>query len=59
MIEQSATKIGNQWMIPYPWKKDPNLLPDYIAHHAVIRPEKKVPQCGLYSIRRQCFKEAD
>ena len=96
MIEQSATKIGSQWMIPYPWKKDPNLLPDnkvqarkkletterrlqknpeqalaydkqmvemeemkfarklsneeinsyegpvhYIAHHAVIRPEKK------------------
>lgn len=28
MIEQSATKIGNQWMIPYPWKKDPSLLPD-------------------------------
>ena len=27
MLEQSATKIGNQWMIPYPWKKDPNLLP--------------------------------
>ena len=96
MIEQSATKIGNQWMIPFPWKKDPNLLPDnkvqarkklettkrrlqknpeqalaydkqmvemevmkfarklpneeinsyegpahYIAHHAVIRPEKR------------------
>ena len=28
MIEQSAKKVGNQWMIPYPWKKDPNLLPD-------------------------------
>ena len=28
MLEQSATKIGNQRMIPYPWKKDPNLLPD-------------------------------
>ncbi len=28
MIEQSAKKVGNQWMIPYPWKKDLNLLPD-------------------------------
>ena len=28
MIEQSAKKVGNQWMIPYPWKKDPNLQPD-------------------------------
>ena len=26
-IEQSATKVGDHWMIPYPWKKDPNLLP--------------------------------
>jgi hypothetical protein len=28
MIEQSATKVVDQWIIPYPWKKDPNLLPD-------------------------------
>ncbi len=28
MIKQSAKKVENQWMIPYPWKKDPNLLPD-------------------------------
>ena len=28
MIEQSVRKIGNQWMIPYPWKKDPAGLPD-------------------------------
>ena len=28
IIEQSAKKVGNQWMIPYPWKKDPTLLPD-------------------------------
>lgn len=27
-INQSGKKIGQQWMIPYPWKKDPNLLPD-------------------------------
>ena len=28
MIEDSCVKIGNQWMIPYPWHKNPNLLPD-------------------------------
>ena len=28
MIEQSATKVGDQWMIPHPWKKDLSLLPD-------------------------------
>ena len=28
MIEDSCVKIGNQWMIPYPWQKNPNLLPD-------------------------------
>ena len=96
VISESCTKVGNQWMIPYPWKKDPTLLPDnkavaekrlesterrlrknpeqakayqgqieemcsmnfarklskeetesykgpvhYVAHHAVIKPEKK------------------
>ena len=28
VIEESTQKIGNQWMIPYPWKKDPQDLPD-------------------------------
>ena len=28
IIENSCVKVGNQWMIPYPWKKDPKLLPD-------------------------------
>ena len=28
LIEESCFKVGNQWMIPYPWRKDPNLLPD-------------------------------
>ena len=28
VIEQSCQKIGKQWMIPYPWKKEANLLPD-------------------------------
>ena len=27
-IEESAQKVGNQWMIPYPWKRDPKDLPD-------------------------------
>ena len=28
VISRCCQKIGQQWMIPYPWKKDPNLLPD-------------------------------
>ena len=28
IIEDSCQKIGNQWLVPYPWKKDPKLLPD-------------------------------
>ena len=28
MIEESCRKSGNQWVIPYPWKRDPSLLPD-------------------------------
>lgn len=28
LIEKSCIKVENQWMIPYPWRKDPNLLPD-------------------------------
>ena len=96
VIEESCVKVGSQWMIPYPWKRNPCLLPDnrelaekclrstekrlkrnpeqakayndqieemismnfarklsekeikahkgpvyYVAHHAVVRPEKK------------------
>ena len=28
IIEESARKIGDQWMIPYPWKRDPKELPN-------------------------------
>ena len=28
LIEESCIKVGSQWMIPYLWRKDPNLLPD-------------------------------
>lgn len=28
VIKKSCRKEGNQWLIPYPWKKDPKLLPD-------------------------------
>ena len=27
-IESSGKKVGNQWMVSYPWKRDPALLPD-------------------------------
>ena len=28
VISKSCQNIKQQWMIPYPWKGDPNLLPD-------------------------------
>lgn len=28
IIEDSCRKVNNQWLIPYPWKKDPKLLLD-------------------------------
>ncbi|XP_033111230.1 uncharacterized protein LOC117112268 [Anneissia japonica] len=28
LIEESSSKVGNQWLIPYPWAKDPMHLPN-------------------------------
>ena len=28
IISKSCQKIGQQWIIPYPWRKDPKFLPD-------------------------------
>ena len=28
IIEDSCQKIGHQWLIPYPWKRDPKELPN-------------------------------
>ena len=28
LIKSSCQKVGNQWMVSYPWKRDPTLLPD-------------------------------
>ena len=28
IIEEFAGKIGDKWMIPYPWKRDLKELPD-------------------------------
>ncbi|XP_041456247.1 uncharacterized protein LOC121408709 [Lytechinus variegatus] len=28
IIRESSKKVGNKWEIAYPWRKDPNLLPD-------------------------------
>ena len=26
IIEDSCEKVGDQWLIPYPWKRDPKSL---------------------------------
>ena len=28
IISESCQKIGNQWLVPYPWKRTPTTLPD-------------------------------
>ena len=28
IMESSCQKVGNQWLIPYPWVKDASELPD-------------------------------
>ena len=28
IIEESCQMVGKQWMVPYPWKKDKEMLPD-------------------------------
>ena len=38
IISKSCEKVGNQWRVPYPWRKDPNLLPDnYSQAEKVLR----------------------
>ena len=31
VITEACQKIGKQWLVPYPWQKDPRSLPDNIA----------------------------
>ena len=31
IISSSCKKIGDQWLVPYPWKRNPKLLPDNMA----------------------------
>ena len=37
IIEDSCQKIGRQWPIPYPWKRDPKELPNN-----EVQPKKKM-----------------
>ena len=38
LIEESAKKVGDQWMIPYPWEKDPKSLPD--NKYQAVKPDQ-------------------
>ena len=63
IISKSCEKIGNQWMIPYPWKKDPVLLPDNKSLamkrlEATERRLKKDPEQGMaYDKQMEEMKE--
>ena len=42
IIVRNATKVGNQWKIPYPWIRDPHQLPNnYAQAHAKLRSTEK------------------
>lgn len=47
IIENSCQKVGNQWMIPYPWRRDPNLLPDNksLALKRLVSTERRLKSC--------------
>ena len=44
IIEESCVKVGSQWMIPYPWEKNPCLLPDNreVAEKCLRSTEKRL-----------------
>ena len=44
VIKNSCTKSGNQWTVAYPWKKDPDLLPDNQSQdkHMLIATERRL-----------------
>ncbi|XP_014674676.1 PREDICTED: uncharacterized protein LOC106814832 [Priapulus caudatus] len=44
IIRESCTKVGNQWMVPYPWAKDPCDLEDnrYQAKKILVGLEKRL-----------------
>ena len=42
IIYKSCEKRGKQWMVPYPWRKDPHLLPDnHIQAEKVLQSTEK------------------
>ena len=45
LIEESCFKVENQWMIPCPWKKDPNLLPESTERRLKRNPEQAEAYC--------------
>ena len=49
IVSSSCKKVGDQWLVPYPWKKNPRLLPDNKAVatkrlEATERRLKKTPE---------------
>lgn len=47
IVENSCQKVGNQWMIPSPSRRDPNLLPDNnsLALKRLVSTERRLKSC--------------
>ena len=56
IIEDSCKKSGNQWIIPYPWKCDPSLLPDN-RQQAVKRLEATKRQLSRNPEHAEAYKQ--
>ena len=56
IIEDSCKKSGNQWIIPYPWKRDPSLLPDN-RQQAVKRLEATERQLSRNPEHAEAYKQ--
>ncbi|XP_071827786.1 uncharacterized protein [Apostichopus japonicus] len=54
-IWNSCEKVGKQWLVPYPWIKNPSLLPDNRCHaeKLLYATEKKLAKSPVYAAAYQ------
>ena len=51
ITQSSCKKMGSQWMIPYPWKAGPKLLPD---NRSQAFKKFEATECRLWQKSREC-----
>lgn len=56
ITEKSCQKVGNQWLIPYPWKKDPSQAPNRRAQ-AIKRLESTERRLMKYPEQAEAYNK--